>query len=137
LTTPPRGTFSNYAMVSNLSTTRRGLTRYSRRRMLESSRQCRMALPPFADTANGARIRPTPTRHGIERTFKHRRLMHDDREWFVGASIEAANLGASRGASSSGSRAAQRTRSPAALHCPGLTERSRRSNHSRSSSLGA
>jgi hypothetical protein len=24
-------------------------------------------LPPFADTANGARIRPTPTGHGIER----------------------------------------------------------------------
>ncbi len=44
--------------------------------------------PSVADTANGERIRPTPTRHGIERTLKHRRLMHDDQEWFVGASIE-------------------------------------------------
>jgi hypothetical protein len=34
---------------------------------VETSRQCRMALPPFAATANGARIRPAPTGHGIER----------------------------------------------------------------------
>jgi hypothetical protein len=68
LTTPPRGTvFSNYAMVGNLSITRRWLTRESRGRMLASSRRCRMALPPFAHTAYGARIRPAPTGHGIER----------------------------------------------------------------------
>jgi hypothetical protein len=62
-----RHVFGNYAMVGNLSIARRGLTRESRRRMLTSSRQCRMALPPFAATANGARIRPAPTGHGIER----------------------------------------------------------------------
>jgi hypothetical protein len=45
--------------------------------------------PPFADTANGARIRPSPTGHGIERnSYKHRNVMHQDRERFVGASIE-------------------------------------------------
>lgn len=55
-----RHVFSNYAMVGNLSITRRWLTRESRRRMLTSSRRCRMALPPFAATANGARIRPAP-----------------------------------------------------------------------------
>jgi hypothetical protein len=57
----------NYAMVGNLSITRRWLTRESRRRMLTSLRRCRMALPPFAATAYGARIRPAPTWHGIER----------------------------------------------------------------------
>jgi len=80
-----RHVFSNYAMVGNLSITRRRLTRESRRRMLTSSRRCRMALPPFAYTAYGARIRPAPTGHGIERTPpKNRRVMHDDQEWFVG-----------------------------------------------------
>jgi hypothetical protein len=73
-----RHLFGNYAMVCNLSIARRGLARESRRRMLPSSRQCRMALPPFAATANGARIRPAPTGHGIERNLKHRRLMPDD-----------------------------------------------------------
>ncbi len=62
-----RHVFSNYAMVASLSITRRWLTRESRRRMLTSSRRCRMALPPFAATAYGARIRPAPTGHGIER----------------------------------------------------------------------
>jgi hypothetical protein len=86
LTTPPRGTFfSNYAMVGNVPITRRWLTPESRRRMLTSSRRCRMALPPFADTAYGARIRRAPKGHGIERNPpKNRRLMHDDQEWFVG-----------------------------------------------------
>jgi hypothetical protein len=63
-----RHVFSNYAMVGNLSLTRRGLTRESRRRMLTSSRRCRMALPPFAHMAYGARIGPAPTGHGIERS---------------------------------------------------------------------
>jgi hypothetical protein len=62
-----RHVFSNYAMVCNLSITPRWLTRESRRRMLTSSRRCRMALPPFAATAYGARIRPAPKGHGIER----------------------------------------------------------------------
>jgi hypothetical protein len=75
-----RHVFGHYAMVGDLSITRRGLTREWRRRMLTSSRQCRTALPLFAATANGARIRPAPTGHGIERTPKHRRLMHADRE---------------------------------------------------------
>jgi hypothetical protein len=79
-----RHVFSNYAMVGNLSITERWLTRESRRRMLTSSRRCRMALPPFASTAYGARIRPAPTGHGIERNPKNRRVMHDDQEWFVG-----------------------------------------------------
>jgi hypothetical protein len=39
-----------------------------------------MALPPFAATAYGARIRPAPTRHGIERNPQNRRVMHDDQE---------------------------------------------------------
>ena len=43
-----------------------------------------MALPPFAATAYGARIRPAPIRHGIERNPKNRRVMHDDQERFVG-----------------------------------------------------
>ena len=79
-----RHVFSNYAMVGNLSITRRRLTRQSRRRMLTSSRRCRMALPPFAATAYGARIRPAPTGHGIERNPQNRSVMHDDQEWFVG-----------------------------------------------------
>lgn len=37
--------------------------------MLTSSRQCLAALPPFAATANGARIRSAPTGHGIERNL--------------------------------------------------------------------
>ena len=72
-------------MVGNLSITRRWLTRESRRRMLKSSRRCRTALPPFAHTAYGARIRPAPKGHGIERNPpNNRRVMHDDQEWFVG-----------------------------------------------------
>ncbi len=68
LTTPPRGTSSgSYAMVVSMMTTRTRLTRESRRRMLALSRQCRTALPPFAPTANGARIRSAPSGHGIER----------------------------------------------------------------------
>jgi hypothetical protein len=62
-----RHVFSNYAMVGNLSIRRRWLTRESRRRMLTSSRRCRMALPPFAAMAYGARIRPAPKGYGIER----------------------------------------------------------------------
>jgi hypothetical protein len=77
-----------YAMVRSVSIPQAGLTRESRRRMLTSSRQCRTALPPFAPRANGARIRPAPTGHGIERNPQHRRLMHNDRERFVAASIE-------------------------------------------------
>ena len=50
----------SYAMVVSMMTTRTRLTRESRRRMLALSRQCRTALPPFAPTANGARIRSTP-----------------------------------------------------------------------------
>jgi hypothetical protein len=98
-----RHLFGNYAMVGKLSTSRRGcsrrgcsrrgLTKGSRRRMLTSSRRCRMALPPFAATAYGARIRPAPTRHGIERKPQHRRLMHDDPEWLVGAFIELRTSG--------------------------------------------
>jgi hypothetical protein len=126
-----------YAMALSVSITQAGLTRQTHRRMLASSRQCRTALPPFAPKANGARIRSAPTGHGIERNPKHRRPMHDDRERFVGASIEL------------------RTPVPLAAHHPQdhapsrgrvhrghcialvLTERNGRSNHSRSSPLGA
>jgi hypothetical protein len=61
----------NCAMVATLLIARMMLTRESARRMLATSRQCRTALPPFADTANGARIRPAPTGHGIERKSSH------------------------------------------------------------------
>ena len=61
----------SYAMVVSMMTTRTKLTRESRRRMLASSRQCRTAHPPFAPTANGARIRSAPTGHGIERNPHH------------------------------------------------------------------
>ncbi len=57
----------SYAMVGRLMVSRMALTCESRRSMLASSRQCRTAHPPFAQRANGARIRPAPTRHGIER----------------------------------------------------------------------
>jgi hypothetical protein len=57
----------NYAMVVSVSISRRRLTGESCGRMVAPSRQCRMALPPFAATANGARIRPAPKGHGIER----------------------------------------------------------------------
>jgi hypothetical protein len=77
-----------YAMVLSVSITLAGLTRRARRRMLASSRQCRTALPPFASRANGARIRSAPTGHHIERIPKHRRLMHDNRERLVGASMQ-------------------------------------------------
>lgn len=52
-------------------TARTMLTRESSGRMLTSSRQCRAALPQFATTAYGARIRPTPSGHGFERTPHH------------------------------------------------------------------
>ena len=57
----------SYAMVVRVMASRMALTRQSRRSMLASSRQCRPAHPPFAPRANGARIRPAPTGHGIER----------------------------------------------------------------------
>jgi hypothetical protein len=57
----------SYAMVLRVSITQSGLTPTTRRRMLALSRQCRTPLPPFASRAYGARIRPVPTRHGIER----------------------------------------------------------------------
>ncbi len=57
----------SYAMVVRVMVSRMALTRESRRSMLASSRQCRTAHPPFAPRANGARIRPAPTGHGIER----------------------------------------------------------------------
>ena len=65
----------SYAMVVSMMTTRRGvdndhakrLTRELHRRMVAFSRQCRTALPPFAATANGARIRSAPSGHGVER----------------------------------------------------------------------
>ena len=69
LTMPPLG--MSQATTRWLATCRSlegGLTRESHRRMLASSRQCRTALPPFANTANGARIRPAPTGPGIGRT---------------------------------------------------------------------
>jgi hypothetical protein len=57
----------SYAMVVRVMISRMALTCESRRSMLASSRQCRTAHPPFAPRANGARIRPAPTGHGIER----------------------------------------------------------------------
>lgn len=62
----------SYAMVVSVmttrtKTTRTKLTRESSGSMLASSRQCLMALPPFAPRANGARIRPAPIGHDIER----------------------------------------------------------------------
>ena len=57
----------SYAMVVRVMVSRMALTRESRRSMLASSRQCRTEHPPFAPRANGARIRPAPTGHGIER----------------------------------------------------------------------
>jgi hypothetical protein len=59
----------SYAMVVSVMVSRMALTRESRRSMLASSRQCRTAHPPFAPRASGARIRPAPTGHGIERIF--------------------------------------------------------------------
>jgi len=115
-----RHVFGNYAMVGDLSISRRGLTRESRRRMLTSSRQCRTALPPFAATANGARIRPAPTGHGIERNSKLRRLMHDDRKWFVNASIELRTSMPLAAHHPQDHGAAQRLRSPAASPLPWL-----------------
>jgi hypothetical protein len=56
-----------YAMVVGVPMGRRSLTRKSRGRMLLPSRQRRTAHPPFAATANGARIRSPHTGHGIER----------------------------------------------------------------------
>jgi hypothetical protein len=61
----------SYAMMVGMMTTRTRLTRESHRRMLAVSRQCRTALPPFAATANGARIRSAPTGHGTERNPHH------------------------------------------------------------------
>jgi hypothetical protein len=69
----------SYAMVGRVMVFRMALTCESRRSMVASSRQCRTAHPPFAPRANGARIRPAPTGHGIERVahyanrHKHRR----------------------------------------------------------------
>jgi hypothetical protein len=57
----------SYAMVVPLMVSPMALTRESGRSMLASSRQCRTAHPPFAPGANGGRIRPAPTGHGIER----------------------------------------------------------------------
>jgi hypothetical protein len=82
-----------YAMVLRVSTTQIGLTRGTRRRMLASSRQCRMALPSFASRANGARIRPAPTGHGIERNSTLADLMHNDRDRLVAAPIELRTSG--------------------------------------------
>ncbi len=61
----------SYAMVVSMMNTRTTadtwLTRALRRRMLALSRQCRTALPPFAATTNGARIRSAPSGPGVER----------------------------------------------------------------------
>jgi hypothetical protein len=57
----------SYAMVVRVMVSRMALTFESGRSMLALSRQCRTAHPPFAPRANGARIRPVPTGHGIER----------------------------------------------------------------------
>jgi hypothetical protein len=70
LTTPPRGCFRQLRDGGQRVISRMRLTRESCRRMLASSRQCRTALPPVADTANGARIRSAPTGHDIERNPK-------------------------------------------------------------------
>lgn len=70
-----RHPFGNCAMVVSVMTARNELetrlTWQSSGRMLTSSRQCRAVLPPFATTAYGARIRPTPSGHGLERTPHH------------------------------------------------------------------
>ena len=63
--------FGYCAIVVSMMTTQTRLTRESSGRMLTSSRQCRTALPPFAATANGARIRSAPTGHGTERNPHH------------------------------------------------------------------
>lgn len=68
LTTPARGIPNSYAMVVRVMPAGWGLTRVFRRRMLTASPQCRTALLRFATPASGARIRPTPAGHGIERT---------------------------------------------------------------------
>jgi hypothetical protein len=62
-----RHALGSYAMVVNVSIAQMRLTRESHRRMLASSSQCPTALPPFAPSANGARIRSAPTGHDIER----------------------------------------------------------------------
>ena len=131
-----RHVFSNYAMVGNLSITRRRLTRESRRRMLTSSRRCRMALPPFAYTAYGGRIRPAPTGHGIERNppksqsdarrprvVRRRRLSCESRYFSPRVILRITRC--AEDAFTSGNISA------------GLTERKRRSNHPRSSPRGA
>jgi hypothetical protein len=141
LTTPPRGTFS---ATTRWSATCRSLEDHSKR---VDAGIAQAYVDIITSVPHGT---PSVRRHGLRSAHpasahraryrahpKHRRLMHDDREWFVGASIEL------------------RTSVPLAAHhpqdhalrrgrvhqrrciCPGLTERSRRSNHSRSSPLGA
>src|SRR4029453_8868648 len=101
------------------------------RRMLESSRQCRMALPPFANTANGARIRPAPIGQGIERNSQHRRLMHDNREWLVARLLSCESRDLSRRIIL---RILRRTEDAftSGNISAGLIERKRRSNNPRS-----
>lgn len=55
------------AMVGQNDAGRTMLTCASCGRMLTLSHQCRTALPPFAATAYGARFRPAPSGHFIER----------------------------------------------------------------------
>jgi hypothetical protein len=73
----------SYAMVVRMMTTQTWLTRALHRRMVASSHQCRTALPPFAATANGARIRSASSRHSIER-FPHRIAVRCTRTRTVG-----------------------------------------------------
>jgi hypothetical protein len=77
-----------YAMVRSVSIPQVVLTRESRRRMLTSSRQCPHGTSSGRPKGQRSAHPVGPTGHDIERTPKHRRLMHDDRERSGGASFE-------------------------------------------------
>jgi hypothetical protein len=58
----------NYAMVGNLSITRRRVDAGIAQAYVGVITSVPHGTPPFANTANGARIRPAPTGPGIGRT---------------------------------------------------------------------
>jgi hypothetical protein len=136
LTTPPRGTFRQLRDGRQAVDQSKGLTRESRRRMLTSS-----SVPLGT---------PSVRRHG--QRSAHPAVAHRARY-----RAQLLNIAARCTTTDSGSSARrlsceprclsrriilrivcrEEAAFPAALHCPGLTERNRRSNHSRSSPRGA
>lgn len=126
----------SYAMVGRVSITRTVLTKESCGRMLALSRQCRTALPPFASRATERASGRRPQGTTSSAILPHRSPLRDHRGRLVGTPMSCEPRDLSRRIILRITRRAE-GRSPAALHCPGLNERKRRSNHSRSSPLGA